>query len=99
MTGRRSACHSAESLLFMNIIAWGPQLKACTIGLKESLFCSSIYIGPFKKQLFMDQTNTIQFTFRIRTCNVHCKIFESKETLFFDLEAKATYFNIHNLVF
>ena len=27
LTGRRSACHSAESLLFMNIIAWGPQVR------------------------------------------------------------------------
>ena len=29
-TGRRSACHSAESLLclmFMNIIAWGPKVN------------------------------------------------------------------------
>ena len=25
-TGPRSACHSAKSLLLMNIIAWGPQL-------------------------------------------------------------------------
>ena len=26
ITGPRSACHSAESLLLMNIIAWGPQV-------------------------------------------------------------------------
>ena len=26
-TGQRSACHSAESVMFMNIIAWGPQIN------------------------------------------------------------------------
>ena len=26
VTGPRSACHSAESLMLMNIIAWGPQV-------------------------------------------------------------------------
>ena len=31
LTGRRSACRSAESL-FMNIIAWGPHVTRTTFG-------------------------------------------------------------------
>ena len=45
ITGPRSACHSTESLLFMNIIAWGPQVK----GLRFRIVVQGQLENKFKK--------------------------------------------------
>ena len=44
-TGPRSACHSAESIMFMNIIAWGPQVSngfACQYATGTRLHCHGV---------------------------------------------------------
>ena len=43
VTGRRSACHSAESLLFMNIVAWGPQFAVVAR-------CTNVYWAAPRRQ-------------------------------------------------
>ena len=44
VTGRRSACHSAESLfgMFINIIAWG-RAKVTAVGVKTLNHCCNMF--------------------------------------------------------